>query len=141
VQHVQMGTPPVPHRGFESNAAAFVLRPTITATVSNVQGSGDTPRNADVEVVFDPSVGKSQRVVLLLNEFQPPSDRTPLAYTFDAPSRDEPTAPDETDTITIPIRGVAPGIYLLRAQVDGAESPLGLDDATGQYDSPQVALL
>ena len=134
VQHVQMGTPPVPHRGFESNVAAFILRPKITATVSNLQGS------AQVEVVFDPSVGKSQRVVLLLNELQPPSSRPALAYTFNALSRDEPTAPDETDTITIPVSGVAPGTYLVRAQVDGAESPLGLDDTTGQYDSPQVTL-
>src|SRR5215212_6841842 len=39
VQYVQMGTPPTPHRGFESNVAAFILRPTIAATVSNVQGS------------------------------------------------------------------------------------------------------
>lgn len=138
VQHVQMGTPPTPHRGFESNVAAFVLHPEITATVSNVQGSGDAPRTADVEVGFDPGVGKSQRVVLLLNGFQLPSEGPALAYKFNAPSRDEPTAPEETDAITFSVSGVAPGTYLVRAQVDGAESPLGFDDATGKYDSPQV---
>jgi hypothetical protein len=140
VQYMQMGTPPEPHRGFESNVAAFVLHPTITATASNVQGSGDDPRSADIEVDFDPQVERSQRVVLLLNEFQPPSDRPARAYTFSAPPRNEPTDPDETNSITVPIGGVEPGTYLVRVQVDGAESPLGFDEATGQYDSPQVTL-
>src|SRR5215212_5345689 len=138
VQHIQIGTPPTPHRGFESNVAAFILHPTITATARNVQGSGDVPRSADIEVEFVPRVGRSQRVVLLLNELQPP-DRPARAYTFSAPPRDQ-TDPDETDAITIPISGVAPGTYLARVQVDGAESPLGFNEATGLYDSPQVRL-
>lgn len=140
VHYIQAGTPPTPHRGFESNVAAFVLRPRITATASNVQGSGDDPRSADIELDFDPQVGRSQRVVLLLNEFQPPSDRPARAYTFSAPPRNEPTDPDETNSITVPISGVEPGTYVVRVQVDGAESPLGFDEATGQYDSPQVTL-
>lgn len=139
VQHVQIGTPPAPHRGFESNVAAFVLRPTITAMASNVQGSGDNPRSADIEVEFNPEVGRTQRVVLLLNEFQPPAGRLARAYTFSAPPRSE-TDPDETDSITVPIGGVEPGSYLVRVQVDGAESPLSFDETTGQYDSPQVTL-
>jgi hypothetical protein len=140
VQHIQMGTPPAPHRGFESNVAAFVLRPSITASVSNVQGSGNSPRSADLKVDFNPKVGKTQRVILLLNEFQPPSERPARAYAFGAPPRNKATDPDETNSITLPISGIAPGVYLVRAQVDGAESPLGFDEATGQYDSPQVAL-
>lgn len=140
VQQVRLGTPPTPHGGFESNVAAFVLRPTITATASNVQGGGEAPRSADIEVGFDPAVGKTQRVVLLLNELGPPSDRPARAYTFVAPPRNVPAEPDETDTITISIFGVAPGSYVVRAQVDGAESALGFDEATGQYDSPQVTL-
>ena len=141
VQHLRIGTPPTPHRGFESNVAAFVLRPTVAAvTVSNVQGNGDDPRSADVEVELDPEVGKSQRVVLLLNEFQPPSNRPARAYTFSAPPRDKPTDPDETSSIAIPINGVAAGTYLVRVQVDGAESPLGFNEATGQYDSTRVTL-
>ena len=139
VQYLRMGTPPEPHRVFESNVAAFILRPTITATVGNVQGSGEDPRSANVEVDFDPEVEKSQRVALLLNEFQPPSDRPARAYTFSVPPRTE-TDPDETNTITVPISGVAPGSYLVRVQVDGAESHLGFNEATGQYDSPQVTL-
>jgi len=140
VQYVQMGAPPEPHRGSESNVATFVLRPTITAAVSNVHGSGNNPRSADMEIEFNPEVEKSQRVVLLLNEFQPPDDRPARAYTFSAPPRNKPENPNETSSITIPISGVAPGTYLVRTQVDGAESPLGFNDDTGQYDSPRVTL-
>jgi len=140
VHYMQMETPPEPHRGFESNVAAFVLRPTVTATVDNVQGSGNNPRNADINVEFNPKVGRSQRVVLLLNEFQPSSDRPAQAYTFSVPPRNEPEDPDETDSIAIPISGVLPGTYLVRVQVDGAESPLDFDETTGQYNSPQVTL-
>jgi hypothetical protein len=45
-----MGTPPEPHGGVESNVAAFILRPTITAPVgvANVQGAGDAPRSAEI---------------------------------------------------------------------------------------------
>jgi hypothetical protein len=135
VQHVQIGTPPTPHRGFESKVAAFVLRPTITAAASNVRGSGEGPRSADIEVDFDPEVGESQRVVLLLNEFQPPATRPARAYTFIVPPRS-----NETSSVTLPISGVAPGTYLVRVQVDGAESPIGFNETTGQYDSPRVTL-
>ena len=135
VQYVQMGTLLTPHRGFESNVAAFVLRPRVTATASNVQGSGNNPRSADIEIGFDPEVEKSQRVVLLLNEFQPPPSRQALAYRFSAPPR-----MDETSSITIPISGVEPGTYLVRVQVDDAESTPGFDETTGQYDSPRLTL-
>jgi hypothetical protein len=150
VQPLLIGTPPVPHAGVESNAAAFVLRPTITKTngnyditISNLQVGGDGTRSADVAVKLTPEVGKTQRVVLLLNERNPPADRPPRAYRFDAPSRDEPGAPETTDTITISIAGVQAGAYLVRVQVDGAESLLDVDtDETSatfnQYISPMV---
>ena len=79
-------------------------------------------------------------MVLLLNEFQPPSDRPARVYTVSAPPRNEPTDPDETTSITVPISGVEPGTYLVRVQVDGAESTLGFDEATEHYDSPRVSL-
>jgi hypothetical protein len=129
----------MPHRGVESNVAAFVLRPTITATVHNVTGSGDAPRAADVEVTFSPETGRSQRVVLLLNEIHPPAGRSPRAYRFNAPARDAPADPEQTAVITIPVSGVAAGTYLVRVQVDGAESPLALN-AGGEYDTPQVTI-
>ena len=138
VQQIPMGTPPTPHRGVESNVAAFVLRPTVTASVGNVQGSGANPRSATITLDFTPQVGRAQRVVLLLNEFQPPPDRPARAYSFVAPSRNQPAAPETAASIAIPVQGVMAGRYLVRAQVDGAESPLVVNAATGQYETPQV---
>jgi hypothetical protein len=136
VHPVLMGEPPAEHRGAESNVAAFVLRPTITVAVTGVAGTGDQPRSANVDVSFNPAVGRSQRVVLLLNEFHPPPDRPARAYHFAAPA---PAAPGPAATRRIPISGVAAGTYLVRVQVDGAESLLRAGSG-GDYDAPQVTL-
>jgi hypothetical protein len=50
-------------------------------------------------------------------------------------------APNQPDTATIvfPLSFVAPGTYLLRAQVDGAESPLGVD-GSGAFASPAITI-
>jgi hypothetical protein len=45
--------------------------------------------------------------------------------------------PEETSTLRIRTRGVASGDYLVRVQVDGAESPLDLGP-DGQFESPQA---
>jgi hypothetical protein len=146
-----MGDPETPHPGVSSNVAAFVLRPRVTGvSAQNVQPTGAT-RSADLVVDFDPPVGKRQRVVLLLNELDvasppaPPPGRPPRAHRFDAPSRDLPAEPDSRTQLTIPIAGVHPDDYLVRVQVDGAESPLALGSlpatpAIQQYVSPQVTL-
>jgi hypothetical protein len=146
-----MGTPPMPHRGVESNVAAFVLRPEVrNVSASNVQGVGAALRSADLTVTVEPAVGDEQRVVLLLNEFVPPTSppqpiaRDVAAYSFNFPSRialSPPIAPPgESNTVTVPISGVRPGTYLVRIQVGGAESPLG-SDATGGYNAPAVTIL
>lgn len=138
---IMIGTPPTEHRGFESNAAAFVLHPKI----SNPQPDG----SSGVEVTLDPKVGKYQRVQLLLNEFNPPppSARKARAFSFDAPLENGITSPavQEIDKIKFPISGVPAGEYLVRTQVDGAESPL-VSDANpssptfNQYISPKVTV-
>src|SRR6266568_6005486 len=131
------------HRGVESNVAAFVLRPTLTNTPkTNVAG--------EITVTLTPVVSRKQRVVFLLNEFPaqlvkptalPPRSRT---YSFDADPRvqtwkdqtgtvvTEPgkfSGEDTTDTIKFSIPGIVPGpaTYLIRVQVDGAESLLDVD--------------
>ncbi|MBN3923358.1 DUF4255 domain-containing protein [Nostoc sp. NMS4] len=116
----------------ESNVAAFVLHPTITAFVTQVENSGDNLRTAEITVKFQPKVGKAQRVVLLLNEV---SGDSPVAYSFlvTPPTKD-------TDAINIPIKNVKPGNYIVRARVDGAESLLHKNQS-GEYDSPQVTIL
>lgn len=140
-----MGSPPLPHRGVESNVAAFVLSPRIEAiNVSNVQTAGNNLHSADLSLTVKPALGETQRVLLLLNELKPaplspPETSPPLSYSFSAPPMAVLSPPAPTENITIPISGVSAGTYLVRVQVDGAESPLGTDWA-GQYDSPQVTI-
>ncbi len=126
------------HSGVESNVAAFVLRPIVTV---------DPPAAGTVIVTLKPVVSRPQRVVLLLNEFspapRPPGALTARAYSFIAKPGDQTwndlltgTAltnkdpikdTDITDKITFAIPGVVPGTYLVRVQVDGAESLLDVD--------------
>jgi hypothetical protein len=128
IHRIAMGSPPLPHEGFSSNIAAFVLRPEIQAI------SVSSPGVFTVDVV--PSIGESQRVVLLLNEFNPPADRLARAYSFAAPLPTFSPAVGVTG-IDVDFSGVVPGTYLARLQVDGAESPV-VADATGLYSDPQV---
>jgi Pvc16 N-terminal domain len=122
VHLLDIGTPPAAHRGFESNVASFVLHPTLLSTpVSAVTGTGTAPRNATITVVADPPIGKDQRVVLLL-------DRTagPEAYSFQAPARKL-----DADPVEVKVEAVTKGDYLVRVQVDGAESLLATETTPG----------
>jgi hypothetical protein len=134
VHRMPMGTPPVPHRGVESNALPFVLSPRIDGapSASNVQGSGGAPRNANVNLTVKPALGPMQRAILLMNEFATPLPENPRAYSFALPPRidlQNPPAnlPPPTENLSVPVAGVAAGSYLLRIQVDGAVSPLEMD--------------
>jgi Pvc16 N-terminal domain len=145
-----LGSPPAPHRGVESNPAAFVLRPRIeTITLLNVQGSGVNPRSAAVTLTVTPAIGDRQRVVLLLNELvlasSPPREVKSESYSFIAPPRvtlslsPPPGPPGSSQTITIPIKGVKAATYLTRVQIDGAESVLDTN-ASGQFNSPAITI-
>jgi hypothetical protein len=141
VQHRRlMGTPEADHRGVESNIAPFILTPRIKQPGGVYQISlanqisetvdGQVVHSADVTLKIDPDVAKDQRVALLLNEIAATDART---YTF----LDEPRALD-TDTITVRAVRVKPATYLVRVQVDGADSRL---DVTGDtYSDPKVTL-
>jgi hypothetical protein len=150
IHRTLLGSPPVPHRGTESNVAAFVLQPRIqNIVIANPQSSGSF-RSADLNLTIDPAVGDTQRVVLFLNQFTPLTsppgngEETPDSYSFVAPTRrplSPPTSPPGPSVnITIPIRGVRAGSYLVRIQVDGAESPLEVNSA-GQYVAPLLTLV
>jgi len=154
LHRIPMGDPATDHRGFESNIAAFVLRPSITN--GPVIGGGDVVGLASsTEVVggktihlragrlrlsFDPRVGRDQPVTLLLNELSPPPPGPPHAYTFRAPAHNGlADGVADTATVEIPFQRVVAGTYLVRAQVSGAESLLGIGGG-GAFDSPRVAL-
>jgi hypothetical protein len=141
VHPMMMGDPAKLHRGVESNVASFVLHPTIEATV--------VPAEKKVTVTFTPEVGRNQRVVFLLNEFDPPppDERAPYAYSFKARRDngiDEPDV-DRTKSIAFATKDVKPEEYLVRVQVDGAESPLTPDtdpdsETFNQYIGPKVTI-
>jgi hypothetical protein len=123
--------------GVESNVAPFVLRPTVTWVGFDVQDSKGEPLSGVVKVHVTPAVGRTQRVILLLNEL---SGERPAAYTFAASSRDA-----DAGEISVPVSGVKAGEYLVRVQVDGAESPLSVDadpdsPTFNQYARPKVAI-
>ncbi len=144
IHRIPMGDPEQPHRGFESNVGAFVLHPTITAATSNITSqvvNGQTVFSATLTVNFTPNVGKTQRVTLLLNELDSPDTRPSRACSFSAPKDNGITNAAQTDTASIAfsISGVLGGDYLVRVQVDGAESPLG-QDAAGKYNSPKITI-
>ena len=140
VQQKKMGTPEQDHRGVESDVFPFVVTPQITKSggtddisvgaVTTQTINGQTVHSADVTVKVDPVIGTEQRVLLLLNE-----DTTvdPSSYSFSA----EPLAAD-SDTVVFPARRVLPSTYLVRVQVDGAESRLELTGDT--YSGPTVTL-
>lgn len=128
---LNLGTPPKPHRGVESNVAAFLLHPGIILPAS---------AHAKVAVSFNPKVGKAQRVKLLLGETPVPAGRVARGYVLDAPANNGiPVSGADTDTITFLLTDIAAGNYLVRTQVDGAESILETD-AGGNYTGPRLTV-
>jgi len=124
VHYLNMGTPALPHRGFESNAKAFMLQPRIVQgpgdiyqiTVDNVTGSGPDPRDADISVNVEPLVIPRQKVFLELLQ------NSVVVFRFAAEER-------ETDTSTLDthVVGVDAGSYIVRLRIDDAESPVEID--------------
>jgi hypothetical protein len=137
IQQRLMGSPLEPHRGVQSNVEAFVLSPRIdNITISNIQGAGDNPRSAEIELEIAPEIKERQKVILHLNEFVAGPVTEPLnAYSFQL--ADALTNP--ATTITISVSGVEAGDYLVRIMVDGAESPLETD-GEGKYNAPQISI-
>jgi hypothetical protein len=82
----------------------------------------------------------------LLNEHNPPPPavRVARAYSFSAPaapllSPPSLSPPEAADTIAFPVERVFAGTYLVRLQVDGAQSVLATDPG-GQFDSPRITI-
>lgn len=117
------GLPSDPHRGLESNVAAFVLSPQIT-TPAPIAAA----RNTTLTLAIDPQVGRAQRATLLVG-----------SSTISIPAR--PAAgPSTTATLDFPIPDdFTTGTQLLRVQIDGAESPLEVD-VSGQFVGPTVTI-
>jgi len=111
------GFPSEPHRGFETNVAAFVLAPRIT-TPSPV----NIAPNGVLSLGITPPVGPAQRATLLVG-----------ASTISIAAR--PPNDPPASSLNFPIPGLVAGDYLLRVQIDGAESPLTIG-GSGVFDEP-----
>lgn len=144
LQPFDIGTPPTEHRGFESNVVPFVLHPLITVSITVTDSRTIDEvifRDGTIHVSYTPRVGLRQRIALELNEFDAAPGTTAHAYTFTTrlPHTPNPADAFDTDSIDINFTNVVAGTYLVRAQVDGADSPL-TQDAQGKYDGPQVII-
>lgn len=109
------------HNVIESNVMPFVLHPKISVVL----------HSTEMTIKLMPKVGKDQRVLVLLNQI---SKNDPATYSYLAP-----TPTEDTDTITIPLKNMKPGEYLVRVKVDGAESAL-YKNQSGEYELPQITI-
>jgi hypothetical protein len=131
IHRLMMGTPETEHEGVESNVEAIVLRPSIHQTgpgvfdysiqLSAPQTDPDGTVFRTMTIRLAPDIGTRQRAVLILNEF---NSSDPDGYSFLANTR---TAVSNEVTFSIPENAVNSGDYLVRVQVDGAQSLLQRD--------------
>jgi hypothetical protein len=139
VIHRIASTSPLMTNSIASNVMPFVLCPTIVnVTVTQAEEIEDDLRSAVIIVQLDVLVREKQKVVISLNEWTVDS---PTVYMFD-----RPPLPDTNSTIEIPITNIKAGEYLVRIQIDGAESKLGVDDDPDSptynwYNSPKITIL
>lgn len=113
VRNVRFGAPTDPHAGLLSDPATFMLVPTIVTPPAGVQ-VGTT-----LTLTINPSVGRRQRVVVLIGSQSVEIEPRPLS------------SPDTQASLGFPIPAgftpvPAPGAPL-RVRIDGAESLVTLD--------------
>jgi hypothetical protein len=127
IQQLELGTPPVPHSGYESNIVALVLHPVIVPTSAT---------STQIIMNITPPVQQGQRVTLLLNEATLPPPASPAAYSFSLPP-----VTATTSTLTFTISGVQGGgtVYFIWVTVDGADSPLDMNPSSSTY-GPTVTI-
>jgi len=126
VIHMQsMGSPPALRKLFESNVAAFMLRPRITTLPVKAA------RKAVLSLECEPAVERAQRVALLLDNRELAIPARPMAMPIEV----------ETNRLDFPIpEGFPIGKFLARLRVDGAESGLEVDAGTGAFSGPLVEI-
>ncbi|MBV9545814.1 MAG: DUF4255 domain-containing protein [Chloroflexi bacterium] len=127
VQHlIPMGrtTQPPPsqpplHPAFESNLAGFVLQPQLLEPplLSDVQGTGTSPRSATLHLSVDPPITEDQSATVTLISLADGTTLPPVAIA----AGDNPRS--------VPIQGVPTGDYYVRVTVAGVDSPLTRDAA------------
>ena len=129
-------SPPALHEGVSSVSKSFLLSPELIAapTESGTTGTGNQLRSTTIGLKVDPFVNPGQRVVLLLNER---TNTNAKAYSFQMPTSAFGSPPQPIQDIFIQVTKVKAGDYLVRIEVDGADSELQ-NDAQGKYVAPIV---
>ncbi len=138
VQRVAMGA--TPHEGFESNAAAFILRPKLNPANVEFKKDGAPPDRRVIVSSVAPTVGLRQEVALLLNEINAAPGASPRGFVLKARPRAA-----EADPLVFGAASVPAATYLVRLRVDSAESLLSVDtDPThttfNQFIAPTVTI-
>ncbi|MGK7890291.1 MAG: DUF4255 domain-containing protein [Leptolyngbyaceae cyanobacterium] len=111
---------PDTRRSVESNATSFILCPTLESLdITDMSGTELDLRSGRLWLHLNVKVRPKQRVVVALNEW---STQKPMAYLLEADTRLK-----DTQDIVVEFQDVKSGDYLVRAIVDGAESPLEID--------------
>ena len=104
----------------ESNVFPFVLRPTIVEIVKvNLEELDDESYSGEIAVTLDVIIAPQQRAIILLNHKDADKNKN---YLFNAQPRNE-----DSETISFVVKNIRPGDYLVRVQIDGAESVLQVD--------------
>ncbi|GGA88696.1 Pvc16 family protein [Puia dinghuensis] len=142
-----MGTPPTDRSLFRSNAVAFTLSPFIVdpfgspVTITNKVDNSDGTVSATLSLSLNPDVLPTQTIMLLLNQYFPGSagNVAPNNYSFPAQPVEPTSPPGPVAQVQAQVNRVIAGTYLVRVQVDGAESPV-YSDATGKFYAPTVVL-
>jgi hypothetical protein len=125
-----------PDRVIGSNVVPLVLCPRINnIELLELEDHRDGCYSAQVRIEVDFTVGVEQRVLLFLNE-----RAASAAYIFNPNSRNQ-----DSNIVVFPIQEVKGGEYLVRVQIDGAESPLAVDtnpesDTFEQYIRPLIEI-
>ncbi|MEM6611647.1 MAG: DUF4255 domain-containing protein [Cyanobacteria bacterium P01_C01_bin.72] len=121
----------------ESNVFPFVLRPTIVnLNLANLEEE-DQKYSGEANVTLDVVVSPQQRVILLLNHRDADINKS---YLFEARSLVE-----NSNTVIFVVNNIEPGEYLVRVQIDGAESTLEIDknrtsETFEQYIAPLIRI-
>ncbi len=137
VRQLALGAPPI-RSVAQSNLGVFILQPVIRPAANAITVGapfGTNPAFTPVTVLADPVLGATQKVSLLLNQTNLAPGAAAAAFVFDADPADI-----AANSATFNTTAVTPGDYLVRIRVDGGESPLTSDPATGAFTGPMVTL-
>jgi len=124
----------------QSNLSAFVLSPLLSnPALADSDADDELVKSATLSLDVSPAIYEDQRVILLLNKTDLAPDELPDSYSFLLAQDfwDEQVVP--VNSLEFLIANVKKGLYLLRIQVDGAESPLETDNQ-GKYTTPNIQI-